>query len=221
MTAPVCEDCGGQSFNPSNLPGFVSCRNCGKLTIGQPTVRTAAAAPNAVAAGLANLDELEDEPFELAVPDSTEPVEGWRTWAVKADLKPNEAPLLKSVIYRDAYWTPRQVMEGVCERSTGRANGVQRKGHEVPFETCMCGLYAAKTREHLLSLSYHSYDERSGLFQVIGPVAMWGKVIEGTQGWRSTFGYPKAIYVPYEAWHLAKPITAAYGVPVRLNNFLR
>jgi hypothetical protein len=69
-------------------------------------------------------------------------------------------------------------------------------------------------------MGYHGYDENSDTVCVVGQLANWGKVIEGTQGWRAEFAYPAVIYVPFEAWRLGAPIKKAYGVPVKLLNLL-
>ena len=70
-------------------------------------------------------------------------------------------------------------------------------------------------------MSYHAYDaEHGGLFHVVGSVKLWGKIVEGSQGWRAQKAYPERLWVPYEAWHLAPSLRDLYGVPVELKNFL-
>ena len=126
------------------------------------------------------------------------------------------APKLRSVTYGEYYWAPRRAAEADCDRCS------EADSQGVPGEHCTCGFYSAKTLEHLLSMSYHMYDaDSSGCFHVVGQVANWGKVIEGTQGWRSQFSYPVRLYVPFEAWRLCKPLTQAYGIPAVLKNTLR
>jgi len=51
-------------------------------------------------------------------------------------------------------------------------------------------------------------------------VANWGKVVEGSQGWRSEYTYPLKLWLPFEAWYLAEALGNAYGVPVALKNTL-
>ena len=144
-------------------------------------------------------------------PDLAGTVEGWRAWGVPAALPPfGTAPKLYSLTHRQFFWDPRQASEAECGRCKA-----------IPGETCSCGFYSAKTLEHLKSMGYHTYDaERDGEFHVVGQVANWGKVIEATSGWRSQFSYPARLYVPFEAWELAKPLSRAYGVPVTLANNL-
>jgi hypothetical protein len=149
---------------------------------------------------------------DFTVPDLTQAVEGWRAWKVPARLpRYGVAPKLYSVVW-DFFWSPRQVSEAVCERC----------GENTPGESHVCGFYSAKTLAHLQTMTYHRYDaEADGIFVVIGQVANWGKVIEGSLGWRAQKSYPVQLYVPYEAWPLAKPLSEAYGVPVSLKNFLK
>jgi hypothetical protein len=152
---------------------------------------------------------------EFRTPDVIGTMLGWRAW--KVPLKPDHLGqvILKSVTHGDTIWTPRQVMGAVCNKAAAK-----KEGH-IPGETCSCGLYAAKTLPHLQSMGYHRYDpERAGCWRVAGEVELWGKVIEGTQGWRAEFGYPKVLYVPFEANHLADALSRTYGVPVKFKNLL-
>jgi hypothetical protein len=158
------------------------------------------------------------------VPDLKDAVEGWRAWRVASALpKFGVAPKLYSATHGDYYWTPRKAAEAECERCGGRVITLPdgTVTNDVPGEFCSCGFYSAKDVDHLMSMHYHQYDAEIGEFTVIGQVANWGKVVEGSQGWRSQFSYPKRIFVPFEAHHLAKPIAAAYGVPTTLRNFLK
>ena len=182
------------------LSGFLSCSSCGKLVV----------EPKANDVQLSR-EENPGLAVPAAMPDFHETMTGWRAWGIDPATPTGAAPVLRSVTYGDYFWTPRVPMEAECPKG---------KDH-VPGEDCSCGLYSAKTRAHLQGMAYHRYDAKaSGLFHVIGEVALWGKVIEGTQGWRAQFGYPRELFLPFEAWALAKPLTEAYGIPVRLNNIL-
>lgn len=140
-------------------------------------------------------------------------VEGWRSWGVSQELPHyGTAPKLYSVSIRSYYWVPRRESIAECEKC----------GINVPGEAHTCGFYSAKTMEHLMSMHYHQYDaDYSGMFHVVGQVANWGKVVEGTQGWRAQKSYPTKLYIPYEAHKLAIPLKKAYGVSVQLMNFLK
>jgi hypothetical protein len=67
--------------------------------------------------------------------------------------------------------------------------------------------------------------------RVVGRVTLWGRVVEAEAGWRASYGYPYALYVPsgYRGrWrHAARSALPAetvarglrdYGVPVELVN---
>jgi hypothetical protein len=151
---------------------------------------------------------LRDEDFQA--PDLIGTVEGWRAWNVLREPPAfGTTPKLESATFK-YWWTPRVKARATCERSP----------EHVPGETCTCGFYAAKTLPHLRAMGYQAYDEEAKRICVVGRLAMWGKVIEGDQGWRAEYAYPHTIYVPFEGWRLARPIQRAYGVPVRLLNLL-
>jgi hypothetical protein len=158
---------------------------------------------------LSKLKGLGDQSFRA--PDIIGTVEGWRAWGVPANTPRYAVPKLYSVTWTQFYWSPRQLAQAVCDKC----------GDNVPGEHCTCGFYSAKTFAHLQSMSYHQYDaEAGGMFHVVGQVANWGKVVEGSQGWRSQKSYPAALYVPFEAHYLAARLGDTYGVPVRLKNIL-
>lgn len=152
----------------------------------------------------------------FTAPDLMSAVEGWRVWRCSFNPREyeKENPKLWSATNSDYYWTPRA--KGVAECSTC--------GENIPGENCGCGFYSAKSLEHLMTMHYHQYDlDQYGTEQyvmVLGRIANWGKVLEGSQGWRSQFAYPAKLWVPFEAAHLAKPLMSTYGVPVELKNIL-
>jgi hypothetical protein len=150
-------------------------------------------------------------------PDMVGHVEGWRVW--RCDLKQHYGlpPKLLSIT-DDTVWMPRRAFEAKCSRHC----------RDVPEETHSCGLYSALTLAHLMGMVYPKYDvdggysySKAGQVTVLGQVANWGKVIPGSKGWRSQFSYPVRLWVPYEAWKLAKPLADVYGVPVTLGNWLK
>ena len=61
--------------------------------------------------------------------------------------------------------------------------------HEVPQTGCTCGVYAAKSLEHLRQLGYEGRGIR-------GEVHMWGTVVEHELGWRAQFAYPNTLFLP-------------------------
>jgi hypothetical protein len=152
------------------------------------------------------------------IPDIEGTVEGWRAWVVAKQLPPyGTDPKMHSVVWNYT-WYPMQVAEAEC--GTGG-----RHNHDGPAADarCSCGFYTAKTLKHLMEMGYHSYGDfdRDTYVKVVGRVANWGQVTEGTQGWRSQYSYPVMLFCPYEAAYLAKPLEKAFGCKVRLLNFLK
>jgi hypothetical protein len=147
---------------------------------------------------------------EFRIPDVVGTVGGWRAWNVKRQPPMyGNAPRLESATYA-YYWAPRVAARAECSKDPGH----------VPGEDCSCGFYSAKTLAHLREMGYSEYDENGEYVTVVGEMAQWGKVIEGSQGWRAEYAYPSTIYVPFEAWRLAAPISRAYGIPTKLLNLL-
>jgi hypothetical protein len=204
-----CPECKGDNLSPSTFPGCARCGSCGKV-FPAPKARERAEAEQAEWEA-----DTGREP-KLIVPDQVAVEYGWRAWGVKKGETKAGKTLLQSINGGGSakgalpFWQPRVPMEAVCDGE-----------HEVPAESCTCGLYSAKTLDHLMTMRhYYNYDPRT-MFKVIGKVALWGKVIEGTQGWKATYGYPSELYLPFEAWHLHNDLHDAYGCPIYLKNFLR
>ncbi|HWO69402.1 MAG TPA: hypothetical protein VNP94_01400 [Actinomycetota bacterium] len=117
-----------------------------------------------------------------AVERSLEPILGWRTWRlVRARGGLRIAPA-----------TPREPWEpGVAQRATCTGahtrlylvfNPELAPTHRSPEPGCTCGFHAFKEPARL---------GRTGRgVGVVGQVAMWGRVIEHTRGWRAEFVYP-------------------------------
>jgi len=59
---------------------------------------------------------------------------------------------------------------------------------ELPYFSCTCGVYAAKTIEHLHQCGYKK-------FGVHGEVYLWGKAVEHERGWRAQYAYPKTLFL--------------------------
>jgi hypothetical protein len=153
----------------------------------------------------------------VRVPNQVGPEVGWRAWNLKRELPHfGNAPRLESATH--AYtWIPKVAARAYCPHEEEDENGER---NHVPGETCSCGFYSAKTLNHLRQLGYSNYDENSEWITIVGELSLWGKVIEGSQGWRAEFAYPKRLFLPFEAWKLARPIQKAYGVKVSLLNLL-
>jgi hypothetical protein len=148
-------------------------------------------------------------------PDVIGEVIGWRVWQVLNPTDPKTIRLQSLGAggpQNAAIWTPGKVMQAFCGKS-----------HTPPAENCSCGFYAARTREHLLSMHYHSgfdYEDPKDCL-VVGTVAMQGKIIPGTQGWRAQRVRPLTVLVLPSRWKVVEPLRKAYPkAEVKLENWL-
>jgi hypothetical protein len=152
---------------------------------------------------------------KVVVPDVIGEVVGWRVWKVLHPTDPKKIRLQSLGAggpQNASIWAPSKIMEAFCSKS-----------HVPPAESCSCGFYAARTKEHLLSMHYHSgfeYDIATDVL-VVGEVAMQGKIIPGTQGWRAQRVRPLRVSVLPSRWKVLRPLQAQYPkVEFKLENWL-
>jgi hypothetical protein len=147
---------------------------------------------------------------DVRVPDSIEPIIGWRAWRI--EWVGDELRLMS--VTGSVLW-PRGWFVATCVRHE-RSDKHQRN---IPVETCSCGIYAARDRSHLLRMGYNHYVDLDDP-TILGQVALAGKVIVGTKGYRASHARPVCLYVPHSKWRLAKPLYDVYEVPIdRANPF--
>lgn len=104
----------------------------------------------------------------------TDPVVAWRTWTLAGSRDGTEARLLP--LFGDRRpWPVRRPARASCSR---------RGRHRIPSLECSCGLYAT----HGLDALRHSRDPA-----VLGTVAMWGRIVEHTAGYRAELAYPQRL----------------------------
>lgn len=121
----------------------------------------------------------------MNIPDYISPIVGYRVWRWNATG-------LKSL--NGEPWNAHQPLSAVCRADArGSIAGLSNATHnpsELPYFSCTCGVYAAKTIEHLRQCGYKR-------FGVHGEVYLWGKLVEHERGWRAEFAYPKTfVLVP-------------------------
>ena len=116
-----------------------------------------------------------------------EPVEGWRAWRLALDR--HGVSLVP--IGRGRPW-PRQ--------KTAAARCFRHRSHDAPVAACTCGLYAA-TDERLLA--------RARSPSVVGKVALWGRVIQHSLGWRGEFAYPQRLALACHVCLWQRAVTAS------------
>lgn len=77
--------------------------------------------------------------------------------------------------------------------------------HEAPFKTCQCGVWALKKENLKNARAQYGH-------QAYGEVYLWGRVLQGENGYRAQYAYPKHLWAGSES--LAKELQVLYGVPV-------
>jgi hypothetical protein len=138
--------------------------------------------------------------MQYIVPDVIgEPVVAWRTWFVVPEHKTSGALRLQSIVYGDI-WEPRVEHEAECRPGTSRVYDSEKSIHVAPDDEHSCGIYAVDTPEQVdayyRSGGYTARYEWMEIWRVVGTVAMWGKIVPGSNGYRSQYAYPKMIQVP-------------------------
>jgi len=157
-------------------------------------------------------------------PDVLGEVVAYRAWRVIGTV---QLPMLSSASVSNFIWHPQRWTIAECMHGKSRWGDPSRcpssaavgdaAGPGVPGETCSCGLYAARDREHLVQLGYGNYcDDAHPVF--IGVVGLAGKVVPGTQGWRAEKGRIRKLFVPFHLIEYVAPLERLYGVTVELTN---
>ncbi len=125
-------------------------------------------------------------PDGFAVPDSIEPVAGWRAWALARTR--DGRPELRPIIYAGERWPAGTVARAECPPHAS-------SGHHAPEADCSCGLYAVDGLDRLPAVTGRDVT-------VIGSVSMWGTLIEHESGLRAELAYPDRLrLVCGECWH--------------------
>ena len=111
---------------------------------------------------------------------------GYRVWHW-------DAAGLKSL--NGIHWLPGKPLSAACGIALSRTiAGRAEHGyvtHEAPHEDCTCGVYSAKSLDHLRTFGYMQYG-------IYGEVWLWGTVVEHQLGWRAQFAYPKKLVLPID-----------------------
>ncbi len=116
---------------------------------------------------------------------AAEPIQGWRAWRLRR--RPDGRLRIAPTTPRPD-WEPGVPIHATCSGAHTREYMVYNPElvafHRSPEPGCTCGIHAMKDPFRLRRA------RPKGSAGVIGTVAMWGRVIEHTRGWRAEFAYP-------------------------------
>jgi len=140
---------------------------------------------------------------DLELSFSTEVITGWRAWQiVDFERRGNASETRIQALGTHIVWEPYQPGVAVCTTSGA---------HEAPWPDCRCGFWAFKDREYVERTLFDSYGGEKG--KVIGQVALWGRVLECTLGYRGEYAYPQTFQFIEVDNKVAVGISELYGVP--------
>lgn len=135
----------------------------------------------------------------MLVPDLIDSIVGFRTWVMTHD------GLLSPMMYEQRPWPIERAHVANCFLGKAFGNG-QVEPHDSPDIGCSCGIHSfnsfprswhkwAGNEEKIAKALVDSDVIQEGSIGsfVPGLVHSWGKVLEGDNGRRSEFAYPKAL----------------------------
>lgn len=134
---------------------------------------------------------------------STEVITGWRAWRiVDFQRRGNISEKRLQALGTSPVWEPYQANVAICNTDGS---------HEAPWPTCHCGFWAFKEREHVERSLFETYGGEKG--KAIGQIALWGRVLECTHGYRGEYAYPQTLQFVEVEKGTADEVAGLYGVP--------
>lgn len=125
---------------------------------------------------------------------STEPLRGWRCWKLgytytelEGEVIVYQEPRLVSIAINpegldQTPWPPMVRSEAI------HWGNAKEEAEKIPGPQCTCGYWAYREREKLAG----QYGENPYCF---GEVSLWGRVVEGSMGYRAQFAYPMSFHI--------------------------
>jgi len=135
-------------------------------------------------------------PGRSSAPLAIEPVIGWRTWSIGWN---GDGVYLASPM-QEYDWQPMQPNRARCRSHFGR---------QLPNLGCGCGFYAVSHLQRLPVAVASTFS-----IGAVGSVAMWGRVVEHTAGYRGQLAYPDRIRLVCGRCFVAR----RDGVPTRVEH---
>lgn len=143
------------------------------------------------------------KPLEFAM--STEVMTGWRCWKiVDFNRRGNISEKRLQALGVKPIWEPYKPNVATCI-----TNGT----HEAPWPSCHCGFWAFHKRESVERTLFEEVGYGGEIGKVIGQVALWGRVLESTKGFRGEYAYPQTLQFVEIDDKIAKEVADTYGVP--------
>ncbi len=155
----------------------------------------------------------------VTAPDFTEPIVGWRLWAVGYDKDDGLKPYLMS-LWQSAPWPRGEPMVARCMQVNTTHMHWMAKWKlpklccvHSPTERCKCGVYAYSDPGEV------TVEPSRKVSLLVGRVALWGKTIRHERGYRAQYGYPVSIGLGESAslvcssgWDRVEYLENSYGV---------
>ena len=134
---------------------------------------------------------------------STEVQTGWRAWKiVDFERRGGVSESRLQALGTSPIWEPYQPNVAMC---------TTQGTHEAPWPTCRCGFWAFHKRESVEQSLFRDYGGEKG--KVLGQVALWGRVLECTMGYRGEYAYPQTLQFVEVDKKTAAAVAELYGVP--------
>lgn len=123
-------------------------------------------------------------------PDFAEALSAWRLWRL---VRKDGQWSLASVVQKTLWPAGEEVTADCLARRSLLDRIRKRPRHSAPEPGCCCGVYATDLERVCRYLADMSVWRASF---ALGRVALWGTVIECDRGYRASYAYPSAIYLP-------------------------
>lgn len=140
------------------------------------------------------------ENFEL--PDSIQPILAVRAWNI---ISEQDRYFLASCHQNNLIWPVSTELSAICTvNDPWGQSGIK---HSAPILDCECGIYALKQMPGSAGSSPWESDS------VLGLAFLWGRIIEGTLGYRAQFCKPAALLDDGRA-QILNSLSETYSIPL-------
>jgi len=110
------------------------------------------------------------------------------------DSHDSKAIVRLRALVKGIQWPPLSAFEAECHAE-------EPKEHTVPTLGCTCGVWSFRSlRQAIVTIEHASHLHALGGVDhpdvaVVGAVALWGRMVVCTQGYRAQYAYPRSLYV--------------------------